>query len=208
MTLALVRHGQTDWNVAQRMQGSSDVPLNARGRQQAFEAANRLSAGLDGRPWDLIVSSPLLRAQETAKIIAAVTGCKMGPVRPQLVERDYGDAEGTTEAEISFRWPDGNIPGLESNEAVVARSTAELERLAAQFKSENVLIVCHGTLIRLTLTSLTGHDPGDILNCSAATLSATAAGWAVHSINDQPIASDIGPTGRSTEGTLPAVPVS
>jgi uncharacterized phosphatase len=207
MTLALVRHGQTDWNVAQRMQGSSDVPLNATGHQQAYEAAHRLSVGLNGRPWDLIVSSPLIRAKETAKIIASVTGCTMGPVNRQLVERDYGDAEGSTEAEISGRWPDGNIPGLEPNEAVVARSTAELERLAVQFKSENVLIVCHGTLIRLTLSSMTGHDPGDILNCSAATLSVTSAGWAVHTINDRPFTSDIDTVARGA-GAFPTVPVS
>ncbi|WP_427136597.1 histidine phosphatase family protein [Pseudarthrobacter sp. S9] len=186
MTFAFVRHGQTDWNFAQRMQGSSDIPLNATGRKQALEAARSLSSGINGRPWDIIVSSPLIRARETASLIAVGIGRDLGPAYPALTERDYGDAEGATQEEISARWPQGTIPGLEPIESVIARGTHALERLARLYDGDNVLIVCHGTLIRHTLSALTGKDTGEIINGSIATLSSVEGGWSVHTVNDRP----------------------
>ncbi|NQD89088.1 histidine phosphatase family protein, partial [Paenarthrobacter sp. CM16] len=65
-TFALVRHGQTDWNAERRLQGSTDIPLNDVGREQAREAV----AFLSDQQWDTVVASPLSRAAETAEIIA------------------------------------------------------------------------------------------------------------------------------------------
>ncbi len=76
MTLALVRHGRTDWNRDDLLQGSSDIPLDDTGRAQAHEAARAL-AGL-GR-WNAVVCSPLSRARETAEIIAAELRIEVGP---------------------------------------------------------------------------------------------------------------------------------
>lgn len=199
MTLAFVRHGQTDWNLAQRMQGSSDIPLNATGRLQALQAARSLSIGIDGKPWDIVVSSPLVRARETGSIIAEGIGLDLGPAYPELTERDYGAAEGTTEEEISVLWPQGNIPGLEAKESVVTRGIEALERIAGQYDSANVLMVCHGTLIRHTLWTLIGQDPGDIINGSVATLSQQQSGWAVHTINDRPFTSRTMPLVQTTQ---------
>ncbi len=204
MTLAFVRHGQTDWNFAQRMQGSSDIPLNATGRKQALEAARSLSSGIDGRPWDIIVTSPLIRARETGSIIAAGIGRDLGPAYPDLTERDYGDAEGATQEEISARWPQGPIPGLETIESVIARGTHALERIARLYDGENVLIVCHGTLIRHTLSALSGQDTGEIINCSIATLSRQEIGWLVHTVNDRPFLTKGEPTVETEKTTLAA----
>ena len=84
MTFAFIRHGQTDWNRDDQLQGSSDIPLNAEGREQAHEAAGILADG----GWEVVVSSPLRRARETATIIAHDLGLELGPSYPALVERD------------------------------------------------------------------------------------------------------------------------
>src|SRR5690554_3316332 len=117
MTIAFIRHGQTDWNAALKMQGTSDIPLNETGRQQARDAVNVLAdAG-----WEVIVSSPLSRARETAQIVADGLGIALGRSYDLLVERAYGEGEGLTLAEIDARWPDRQYPGLEPLDSVVAR---------------------------------------------------------------------------------------
>ena len=87
---AFIRHGQTDWNRDDRLQGSSDIPLNDTGRAQALEAAALLRDG----GWEVVVSSPLVRARETPQIIADDLGIELGPSYPELVERDYGALRG------------------------------------------------------------------------------------------------------------------
>ncbi|NLD95435.1 MAG: histidine phosphatase family protein, partial [Fibrobacter sp.] len=101
MKLGFVRHGQTQWNLEGRLQGSSDIPLNQTGRAQAAAAVQVLGTGR----WDAIVSSPLSRARETAQIIADGLGLELGPAYDLLVERDYGQGEGVVESEALQRWP-------------------------------------------------------------------------------------------------------
>jgi uncharacterized phosphatase len=101
MTLAFIRHGQTDWNLNNQLQGSSDIPLNETGRQQARDAVTTL----EGVDWEVIVSSPLSRARETASIIAAGLDIELGPAFDELKERDYGQGEGATAEVIAERWP-------------------------------------------------------------------------------------------------------
>jgi probable phosphoglycerate mutase len=183
MTLAFIRHGQTDWNLQQRLQGSTDIPLNDTGRAQARDAV----ATLGGVAWDAIVSSPLGRARETATIIAAGLGIELGPAYDLLVERDYGEAEGATAEIIAERWPDRAYPGLESLDSVVARGRAALDQVQAEFGDRNTLIVCHGTIIRYTLASLAGRPFDQIRNGSVATFEKLGEGWRVLSVNDEPV---------------------
>src|SRR5690554_6813123 len=114
--LYLVRHGETDWNRARRIQGLTDIVLNDTGREQA-RATGRLLAR---RQWDGIVSSPLARAAETAQIIAGELALSAPTLLDSLTERNYGDAEGLTDEELSARYASATpITGRESREAVV-----------------------------------------------------------------------------------------
>jgi uncharacterized phosphatase len=179
MTIAFIRHGQTDWNAEGRMQGSTDIPLNDVGRQQAREAAQTLLGG----EWDVIVSSPLQRARETASIIAGGLGIEVGRSYDSLVERHYGAGEGLTIDEIDARWPDHKFPQLEPLESVVARGTAALNEISEEHAGRRVVIVCHGTIIRYTLASLTDQPVDRILNGSISTLRRADAAWQVLSVN-------------------------
>lgn len=181
MTIAFIRHGQTDWNAALRMQGTSDIPLNETGRQQARDAV----AVLADAGWEVIVSSPLLRARETAQIIADGLEIALGRSYDLLVERSYGEGEGLTLAEIDARWPDRQYPGLEPLDSVVARGTKALQQIADEYAGKNVVIVCHGTIIRYTLASLAGRPFDHILNGSISTLDVVDGEWQVISVNGE-----------------------
>jgi uncharacterized phosphatase len=183
MTLALIRHGQTDWNLNKKLQGSTDIPLNDTGREQARAAV----ATLAGTDWEVIVSSPLSRARETAAIIAAGLGIELGPAYDELVERDYGLGEGATAEDIAAKWPDHEYPGLESLESVVARGRAALDRIDTEYGDRNTLIVCHGTIIRYTLADLAGRPFDQIRNGSVATFERTGEQWRVLTVNDEPL---------------------
>src|SRR5690606_21892304 len=109
VTLALVRHGRTEWNRQRRMQGRADVPLDDHGRAQADAVGQLLSRAV----WSVVVSSPLQRAAETARIIGARLGVVEPVTDPRLIERDYGVAEGLPVAEAHERWPDHGYPAAE-----------------------------------------------------------------------------------------------
>lgn len=183
MTFAFIRHGQTDWNLQGRLQGSSDIPLNDTGREQARAAAESLQAG----SWEAIVSSPLSRARETAQIIADGLGIELGPAYDDLIERDYGVAEGVVESEAEERWPGKSAPGVESLDSVVERGRRALARIADDYGDRDVLIVCHGTLIRYTLAALAGRSFDAIVNGSVATFRLDGDAWSVLTVNDAPV---------------------
>lgn len=142
--LAIVRHGQTDWNLEKRIQGSTDIPLNSTGRAQAAETGLKL---LD-TPWAAVFTSPLRRAHETARIIAGELDQPAPLVVPELTERHHGEIEGLTFAERQLRFPDGSrVPGLESRQAVLDRVLPALERIALAYPGREVLLVSHGGVI-------------------------------------------------------------
>lgn len=166
--LVLVRHGQTDWNRSGRIQGSSDVPLNATGREQALAAGARLR----GEHWDAIASSPLSRARETAELIATQLTLPDLPVEliDELVERHYGFAEGLTGEEVEERFG-GQVPGRESRAQVLQRVRPALIALAQRRLGQSVLVVSHGGVIGSLVrhaTRYTWPEPGQaIANGSA-----------------------------------------
>lgn len=161
--ISLVRHGQTDWNLAKRIQGSSDIPLNDTGREQA-EATGR---ALAGGSYDAIYASPLSRASETASIIASHTGLDAPLPLPEVAERSYGDAEGLTGAEILARWPEGTpVPGRESRDEVVERALPALLELGERHQGESVIVVSHGGVIGSLVRHVTDHalpGPGEVI---------------------------------------------
>ena len=151
--IGLIRHGLTDWNHLGKAQGISDIPLNAEGRMQAAELANRLS----NERWDIIATSDLSRATETANIIAAKLGVPITVYDDRLREINCGQIEGTTEAERLVKWGsnwrDLDL-GMESFEAVSKRGVDFLAEAALRYKDKRVLAISHGALIGLTLQRL------------------------------------------------------
>jgi len=163
-TIYLVRHGETDWNRARRIQGSTDIPLNQTGRDQAAVTA----ALLANRSWDGVYASPLSRAFETGAIIARALGLPEPEAVPEVAERRYGDAEGLTGDEIDARFPgDTQVPGRESREEVAARVIPAIVALAERHPGENIVLVSHGGVIRTILNVVApGENPEPIRNGS------------------------------------------
>lgn len=148
--LVLVRHGETEWNRLGRVQGRTDIPLNDTGRAQAEAAGRRLS---DAR-FDAVVASPLARAADTARIIAAEVGLGEPELVDALVERDYGGAEGMTGAEIDAHFG-GRLEGRESREQTVDRVKPALLEVALRHPGQRVLVVSHGGVIGSLIRDLT-----------------------------------------------------
>jgi broad specificity phosphatase PhoE len=152
--LYLVRHGETEWNAARRIQGRTDIPLNDTGREQARQAAELLAR----RRWQGVYTSPLGRAHETARIIAERLGLDGVTDIDALVERDYGEAEGMGFDEIEALYPEGvRAPGLETRDEVAARVVPALLQLAERHPGERLVIVSHGGAIRAVLQAA---EPG------------------------------------------------
>lgn len=170
MTLALVRHGRTEWNHARRMQGRSEIRLDEHGRAQA----SAVGALLARAHWHRIISSPLVRAAETAELIGDRLPEAERASDERLVERDYGAAEGMPVSEAHERWPDGDYPGAEPLAELIGRArhaVLEIER-----REGDSVIVSHGTLLRTVVEDLTGSACPRILNGQVVLLERDAAG--------------------------------
>lgn len=178
--LALVRHGETDWNAERRLQGSSDVPLNDVGRAQAARAGARLSAAR----WDVLVSSPLSRAGETADIIGTHIGLDRSATYADLAERHFGAAEGATDEELWDRWPDGRYPGMESRSDMTRRGLAGLDALAARHPGAAVVAVSHGGLIRSLIGAVSGLWAPRIPNAGIVTFRHDGSRWSLDRVHD------------------------
>ena len=159
-TLLLARHGETDWNSERRWQGHADRPLNARGREQARELAETFA----GRHVDAVYASDLLRAHETAEIVAAQLGLPV-TADAALREVDVGDWSGLVHSEIETRFPDGfrrwqegghGWDGGESYEEMGVRVVAALLQIASRHPGETVLVVSHGGVIRACQAAAAG----------------------------------------------------
>ncbi len=109
----LIRHGQTDWNATGRWQGQANPPLNAVGRAQAQQTAQELIA----QNIEVLISSDLTRARETAAIIGASIGVPVN-LEPRLREINLGDWQGLYSDDIRARWPDEMRTWLESPLAI------------------------------------------------------------------------------------------
>ena len=171
--ILLARHGETEWSVAGRHTGRTDVPLNEAGRAQSL----RLGERLRDRDFTRVLASPLERAFETCRL------AKLGgraEVRPDLVEWDYGDYEGLTTAEIRESVPGWTVwshptPGGETAAQVGSRVDRVVADLAALDGSAAVF--AHGHVLRVLAARWMGLEPEDgaLLALSTATLS--SLGW-------------------------------
>ena len=143
--IGLLRHGQTDWNIDMRLQGISDIPLNETGHNQAKLVAQILGGG----NWEHVISSPLSRAKDTARYVADALGLAEITVHELLLERSFGDAEGSSYEDWKERLQAGiHAAGAESIEELEERVNLLLNELAVIYAGKTVLAVSHGALIR------------------------------------------------------------
>lgn len=178
-TVAFVRHGRTEWNRTGRLQGSSDVPLDDVGREQARGVARTLGSP----PWTALVTSPLRRARQTAAIVGAGLGLPPAHVCAGLAERTYGQAEGLTREQALRRWPDGEFPGQETLDSVAARGAAALDALGRRHAAGRIVVVAHGALIRAALAEATGTPVPRILNGSVTVVHGRPGAWVLSDVN-------------------------
>ncbi len=167
MTLTLVRHGETDWNVAKKIQGCTDIPLNETGIFQAHELGSLLQENVRrglAPNYTHIYSSPLRRAMTTGEIIGSYLGLSCEPLAG-LEEINLGAWEGYTweqvKADFSTEyqmWYENRRyhrpPQGESYQDLLERILPTLQRILQ--KEGNYLLVCHSAIVMTLLSYL--HD--------------------------------------------------
>ena len=171
VTLYFVRHGETDWNLAQRYQGQRDIPLNATGRAQAARNGRALALSLGHEAGALdYVASPLVRARETMEIMRREIGFSPDGYRTddRLREIDYGHWEGELWEELPVKDPQGFAAreadkwgwqprGGESYRALSERVAAWLGEV-----ERDVVVAAHGGVMRVLRGLSGGLDPAEI----------------------------------------------
>ncbi|MDR0469551.1 MAG: histidine phosphatase family protein, partial [Peptococcaceae bacterium] len=164
----IMRHGETDWNKARRFQGQTDIPLNEEGKRQAAALAAALK---DVLPFDRIVTSDLVRAMETARIMSEGFQTPI-QVDAGFREMDFGQWEGLGIKEIRARWPaeleewfaTGHlyVAGGETQEQLFDRVWGRFQYWADQPDYEKLAIVCHGGSCGTLFCGLLGKPPHEM----------------------------------------------
>lgn len=156
MTLiCFVRHGETSWNVLKKIQGRTDIPLNEVGIKQAIDCKEYLSK----LNWNVIVSSPLKRAIQTAEIINESLNLPL-IIMEQFIERNYGTVEGLTLEERKSLKSDFHCPKQESREELIQRVLAGMNALHNQYKNQRIIVVAHGGVINSLLSYFSNGEIG------------------------------------------------
>ena len=168
--ICVVRHGETDWNLAGILQGWIDVPLNATGRQQAAALAQSYA----GQGFVCVYSSPLQRALETAALIASALVLPAPLIHAGLKERNFGSVQGVPKAELAEQKPllhqhiiDRNPAGVftdgEAMEAFHQRVLGAISDIAQQNPGGRVLAITHGWVMDVVTRHVEGQPSHAIL---------------------------------------------
>jgi broad specificity phosphatase PhoE len=168
--LWLIRHGQTDWNAAWRIQGQTDIPLNTAGLAQARDLAASLAQA--GLPFAAIYSSDLSRASRTAEHLAETLGLPV-TLQPDLREINQGEFEGLTLSEARERYPvvmamrktdplDAPAPGGETTRAVALRMARAADAIAQAHPGQKVLVVSHGFAVATLICQAHGYGLSNV----------------------------------------------
>ena len=166
MKIYLIRHGQTDWNVAGKIQGKTDIPLNETGRRQAA----CLAKGMEHRPVAQIFSSDLIRARETARAIGDSQHVEVETISG-LEEIGFGKWEGMTLEQIQVifpteyeKWCENPVmvapPGGESLSQIKERCRKVMEEIL-KMANGDFAIVSHGAMLAYVVEYLMRNDPND-----------------------------------------------
>lgn len=197
-SLVFLRHGESQGNVEQRPQGHTDQPLTERGRAQAKALAAHWAA--EGRGFDLAISSPLLRAAETAEIIASALNLKL-EIEPGWIERDVGQLAELDREQVRQQYenPRTKSPyrdafgvGGEGEWQLYLRAGRALHGLMARPEGA-YLVVSHGGMLNALMYSILGLAPQGFLagpsfhlsNCGFAEFTYEAQGhrWTLRQFN-------------------------
>ena len=178
--LILLRHGQSQWNLENRFTGWVDVPLSAKGEEEARAAGEKIR----GRRIDVIYTSVLKRAIDTVTLALDVAGIRDVPIvrDAALNERMYGDLQGLNKAEAAKKWGDAQVrewrrsydvkpPGGESLADTAARVLPYWEsHILPDVKGgKNVLVAAHGNSLRALVMHLDGLDHEQVLKLEIPT---------------------------------------
>lgn len=181
--IGIIRHGTTEWNKLGRAQGNSNIPLDRDGKIQA----ERLGERIKEDAWEVIYTSPLARALETAQIIQHAAGLSELHLDDRLKEIGGGKIEGTTHNERIEKWGENWASldlGMEPADAVIKRGVSFFEDIAVKHPRASVLVVSHGSFIRHLLIKMVPEfdDRIQILNTSLSIFTVEAA-WKADLIN-------------------------
>lgn len=184
-TICLIRHGETDWNVEKKIQGRSNIPLNEKGIHQVREVHENIW----NTKWDVIYSSPLDRAVQTAQIIHKTSDIPL-EIDDAFIEKSFGDVEGKPYDEVFSAYPDGIFPQAETDAEVVERVRDAFFEIERKHKGEHVLVVTHGAVIHALLAHLeaipTGLEHIVLHHLCMNTFVYTNEQWKVESFNRLP----------------------
>jgi broad specificity phosphatase PhoE len=186
----LFRHGQTDWNINFLLQGVTDIPMNATGIEQVRTASKVISRD----DWDIVITSPLGRARQSAEIIAEQSGFEEILTLDLLIERSFGEAEGLDYDQWKAKYSSlDEIPGGESRTDLIQRSQALLDTIEKSHPGKRILAISHGALIR-TLLSISSNNElprnGERLgNASLNIVSHLDSAWSVTKYDLEPLSS-------------------
>lgn len=179
----VARHGETDWNKAGKLQGSTDIPLNESGKQQAVECGRFFQE----RAIQAIFTSPLKRASSTAEIINEQLELPVFEL-PEFKERSFGKAEGMTYEERSKVFPKKNYPNQENFKVFRKRLLKGLHKIQQQYPDGEVALVAHGAVIH-TLFQIVKNDTffpqhAKLSNGGVSTIYFEEGHWWLENFND------------------------
>jgi len=194
-TILLIRHGQTEWNVAKLFRGTHDVGLDDNGRQQA----RYLGVALGGRRIEGAYSSPLSRATETAELALGDGGPGV-VVDERLIDFSYGDWTGIEESEVARRWPaelgkwqasphELRVPGGDTLMEVFERAMGAMDELAARHDGQTICLFAHRVVNKLLVLGALGLgvDRFNYVrqdNCCLNEFRGSEGGYVVVTLND------------------------
>jgi probable phosphoglycerate mutase len=171
--IVLARHGETEWSASHRHTGRTDIPLTENGRRQAEALRPRLA----GRDFAMVLVSPLSRAVDTCEL----AGCgARAQQRPELLEFDYGEAEGITTAQMRESVPGWTVwthhtPGAESPADVGARLQPVISEL--RDAGGDVAVFAHGHVLRVLAALWIGMGPEGGARLALTTGTLSILGW-------------------------------
>lgn len=178
--LVLLRHGESQWNLENRFTGWVDVPLSAKGVEEAKHAGEKLR----GFTFDRAFSSVLTRANETLRIVLEVIGQTKIPIEKDkaLNERMYGDLQGLNKAETAKKYGDAQVkiwrrsydvkpPGGESLKDTAERTLPYYEKMIKPYllKGETIIIAAHGNSLRALVMELDHLSKEEVLELNIPT---------------------------------------